>query len=164
MNERRNSRVAATGVALGKTRYLALLAVVGLGATTVATFVWSLAKSVKLIGDLLEGEWRDELKIVDLLKVVDSYLIAVVLLIVTLGLYELFVGGLEVPEWLHARSLDDLKKSIVDVLIVFIGVKGVEGLLSSKKALDTLYSTVAVAVLIGALTYFRSRGKGKGDS
>jgi hypothetical protein len=32
---------------------------------------------------------------------------------------------------LKARSLDDLKKSIVDVLIVFIGVKGAERLVAA---------------------------------
>jgi uncharacterized membrane protein YqhA len=69
---------------------------------------------------------------VDLLEVVDTYLLAIVQLIVVIGLYELFVGALDVPGWLKARSLEDLKKSIVDVLIVFIRVKGVERLVAVK--------------------------------
>jgi hypothetical protein len=70
MSTTNNSRVARTGVLLGKTRYLALLAVVGLGATTVATFVWSLAKSVKLIGVrhvVLDGRRRRAYRCPDLL-------------------------------------------------------------------------------------------------
>jgi uncharacterized membrane protein YqhA len=145
---------------LGHVRFLAIIAVVGLFVTTVTTFIWALAKSVKFIGDLLEGGWtdggwRDDSKVVDLLGVVDLYLLAVVLLIVVIGLYELFIGELDVPEWLRVDSLDDLKKSIVDILIVFIGVKGVEKLVGTKDPTDALAFSGAVAVLIVALSFFR---------
>ena len=143
----------------GGVRFLAWPGVVGLLLSAIGTFVWASAKAVKLASDLLKGGWRNDLKIVDLLEVVDSYLLAVVLLIVVIGLYELFIGDLDVPEWLVARSLDDLKKSIIDVLIVFMGVKGVEGLVSIKKPIDALAYSGAVAVLIVALTIFRSRPK-----
>ena len=146
---------------VGRIRYLVMLAVIGLTATTITAFVWSIAKSVKLIVDLLKGDWKSDTKIVDLLKVVDSYLLAVVLVIVVVGLYGLFIGDIDAPEWLQAKTLEDLKRSIVDVLIVFIGVKGVEGLVASTVALDTLYSSAAVALIIASLTLFRSYGKQK---
>ena len=145
---------------LGRVRFLAIIAVVGLLVTTVAAFLWSLAKSVKFIADLVDGGWsnggwRDDAKIVDLLGVVDSYLLAVVLLIVVIGLFELFIGELDVPQWLRVDSLDDLKKSIVDILIVFLGVKGVETLVGAKDAMDALAFAGAVAILIVALSFFR---------
>ncbi|MEY4165339.1 MAG: hypothetical protein RL419_1181, partial [Actinomycetota bacterium] len=96
--------------------------------------------------------------IVQLLGVIDMYLLAVVQLIVTIGLYELFIDELAVPQWLRVDSLDGLKKSIIDVLIVYMGVKGIEGLLTKKDALDSLSFSGAVAILVIALTAFRAFG------
>lgn len=142
---------------LNQARHLVLIAVFGLSATMIAAFAWSVAKSVRLIVDLITGGWRDDVKVIEILEVTDSYLLAVVLLIVVIGLYELFIGDLDVPAWLKVRSLDDLKKSIVDVLILFVGVKGVEGLLKAAKPMDALTFTAAAALLIVALSVFRFR-------
>ena len=140
---------------MNQARFVVLIAVVGLLATTLASFGWGIAKTVKFVDTLLSGGWRDDLTVVQLLEVIDIYLLAVVQLIVAIGLYELFVGTLDVPEWLRIDSLDDLKKSIIDVLIVFIGVNGVERLVKTPDPLDALASSGAVAVLIVALTAFR---------
>lgn len=136
-------------------RYLGAVAVAGLTVTMSATFAWAIAKTIRLIGTLLDGGWRSDLTMVDLLEVIDTYLLAIVQLIVVIGIYELFIGALDVPDWLKARSLEDLKKSIVDVLIVFIGVKGVERLVAIEEPLDALTYTGAVATLIAALSLFR---------
>lgn len=140
---------------LERVRHVAVVAVAGLTVTMTVTFAWAIAKTVRLIGVLLDGGWRNDLSMVDLLEVIDTYLLAIVQLIVVIGLYELFIGALDVPDWLKARSLEDLKKSIVDVLIVFIGVKGVERLVATQEPLDALTQTGAVAILIAALSLFR---------
>ena len=145
-------------------RYLALIAVIGLTATTVATFGLAIAKTVSLIDKTLAGGWRDELIVVAVLESVDTYLLAVVQLIVVVGLYELFIGDLELPSWLEARSLEDLKKPIIDVLVVFVAIKGIEGLIVADEPNDALASVGAVALLIVALTIFRAltaQGPGK---
>ncbi len=136
-------------------RYLVVVAVAGLTFTMAVTFAWAIAKTIRLIGTLLDGGWRSDLTMVDLLEVIDTYLLAIVQLIVVIGIYELFIGALDVPDWLKARSLEDLKKSIVDVLIVFIGVKGVERLVAAQDPIDALVYTGAVAILIAALSLFR---------
>lgn len=140
---------------LTRIRYLAGIAVVGLTVTMLVTFGWAVAKTGRLAYRLVDGGWTSDLLIVDLLEVIDTYLIAIVQLIVVIGLYELFIGDLDVPDWLEVRSLDDLKKSIVDVFVVYIGVKGIERLVSEEDALDALTYTGAVALLIAALTLFR---------
>ena len=94
-------------------------------------------------------------QVVSLLKVIDTYLLALVQLIIAVGLYELFVGSLSVPEWLRIESLDDLKKSIIDILVVFVAVKGIEGLLKQESALQALTFVGAAASLILVLTLFR---------
>jgi len=141
-------------------RYLVAIAVAGLTVTMAVTFVWAIAKTIRLIGTLLDGGWRSDLTMVDLLEAIDTYLLAIVQLIVVIGIYELFIGALDVPAWLKARSLEDLKKSIVDVLIVFIGVKGVEQLVDTQEPIDALTYTGAVAILIAALSLFRLKPGG----
>lgn len=144
-------------ILLNNARRLVYLPVVGLTITTIATFCWALALTGQLVVDLVDGGWRDDLLVLDLLVVIDTFLIAIVQLIVVIGLYELFIGELDdMPDWLEARSLDDLKKSLVDVLIVFLAVKGIEKLLAAKEPLDALIYTGAVAGLIIALTWFRT--------
>jgi uncharacterized membrane protein YqhA len=142
--------------AVGAARHLAILAVAGISLTAMATFVWAIAKSIRLVDALVGGAWRNDLSVVDLLEAIDLYLIALVQLIVIIGLYELFIGDLDVPAWLEVRTLEDLKKTIVDVLIVFIAIKGIEGLLRADTPLDALINTAAAAILLLALTAFRA--------
>lgn len=148
--------------ALEAARYLVLIAVVGLLVTTVTTFGAAGAKSVEFVGNVFDGQWRKDALILDLLKVIDTYLLAVVQFIVVIGLYELFIGELAVPAWLKVDSLDELKKAIIDVLVVFIAVKGIEGLLSKGDPLDVLTYVGAVGILIVVLTAFRvAKSSGK---
>lgn len=140
---------------LGSARFIAIIAVIGLLVTSIATFGWSIARTVLFVSDLFDGKWRSDDQVVSLLKTIDTYLLALVQLIIVVGLYELFIGELDVPEWLKIDSLDDLKKSIIDILVVFVAVKGIEGLLKQKDPLDALTFVGAATSLILGLTLFR---------
>lgn len=140
---------------LEASRLLALVAVAGLLATCLATFGWSVARTVLFVSELFDGKWRTDIQVIALLKTVDTYLLALVQLIIAVGLYELFVGELSVPEWLRVESIDDLKKSIIDILVIFVAVKGIEGLLKQETPLDALTFVGAASSLILVLTLFR---------
>ena len=140
---------------LGPARYIAIIAVIGLLVTSVATFGWSIARTVLFVDDLFQGKWRSDEQVVSLLKTIDTYLLALVQFIIVIGLYELFIGELDVPQWLKIDSLDDLKKSIIDILVIFVAVKGIEGLLKQKDPLEALTFVGASASLILVLTLFR---------
>lgn len=140
---------------LETSRLLALIAVTGLLVTCLATFGWSVARTALFVSELFDGKWRSDIQVVSLLKTIDTYLLALVQLIIAVGLYELFVGELAVPEWLRIESIDDLKKSIVDILVVFVSVKGIEGLLKQDSPLDALTFVGAASSLILVLTLFR---------
>lgn len=140
---------------LENSRLLALIAVTGLLVTCLATFGWSVARTALFVSELFDGKWRSDIQVVSLLKTIDTYLLALVQLIIAVGLYELFVGELSVPEWLRIESIDDLKKSIVDILVVFVSVKGIEGLLKQDSPLDALTFVGAASSLILVLTLFR---------
>lgn len=147
---------AARRRSLGDLRYLAVVAVAGLTATTLATFLLAILKTLSLLKAVIGEGSTDELVVVAALEAVDTYLLAVVQLIVALGLHELFIGDLDLPSWLEARSLEDLKKPIIDVLVVFIAIKGIERFLVAEKPADALLAAGAVALLIVSLTSFRA--------
>ncbi len=144
---------------LDRAPLLAVVGVIGLAFTSVVTSGWAVAKTVKLVADLLGGGWEDDGSIVQLLVVIEGYLLAVVQVIIAIGLYELFVGDLDVPQWLVARSFDDLKSRLVDSLVVFVAIKSVERLVAIDDPVDALASSGAVAVLLLALTLFRLPSK-----
>ncbi|MFN8024526.1 MAG: YqhA family protein [Acidimicrobiales bacterium] len=141
---------------VGDVRFLAHVAVAGLCASTVTTFGIAIGKTVRLVDKAMRHGAGDELVIVSVLEAIDTHLLAVVQLIVAIGLYELFIGDLRVPDWLEARSLEDLKKPIVDVLVVFVAIKGIERFVVEDEPLDALAAVGAAAVLIAALTLFRT--------
>ncbi len=150
---------------LNRSGLIVQIAVLGLLVTTTATFGWALVRTVQFVADLLDGDLADDRLLVTLLEVIDTYVIATVQLIFVIGLYELFVGDLHVPAWLEVHSLDDLKKSLVDALIVVLAVKGIEKLVAAAKPVDALASAGAVGILVVAFTWFRSvKGGSKGPA
>ena len=57
---------------LGPARYIAIIAVIGLLITSVATFGWSIARTVLFVDDLVQGKWRSDEQVVSLLKTIDT--------------------------------------------------------------------------------------------
>lgn len=144
-----------SGVArlLGNARLLVIVAVVGVFFQSLATYAWAVARTGKFMLDLVRTTaWKQDDTIVELLVVLDLYLIGTVLLITAIGLHELFVGSLDVPEWLIIKDFSSLKSKIVDVLVLVIGIKFLEKVVRTKEAIDVLWvglgSGAVMAVLI----------------
>jgi uncharacterized membrane protein YqhA len=139
---------------MGRARYLAIIAVFGIAVQALVTYGWAIAITVRFVGDLVgTSAWEDADTIVDLLEVLDLYLIGTVLLITAVGLYELFIAPVELPGWLVIRTLSDLKAKIVEVLVLVIGIKFLERLVAGGEAIDILWyglaSAAVMAVLVG---------------
>ena len=139
---------------IGNLRYLVILAVIGIAVQAIATFGWAVWVTGDFVGDLVStSAWQQDDTIVELLQVLDLYLIGTVLLITAIGLYELFIGEVQLPDWLVIRNLSDLKTKIVEVIVLVIGIKFVEKLVMTKEPIDVLWyglgSAAVMAVLIG---------------
>jgi uncharacterized membrane protein YqhA len=119
----------------------------------------------------LTGEARLEFRtetIASVVEVVDGYLVATIMLIFSLGLYELFVSRIEVAEGsefaqrvLLIRSLDDLKDRLAKLVLLILVVKFFEHALTLKYGgpLELLY--LAAGVLLVSLALHFSQGKSK---
>ncbi|MBA3601167.1 MAG: YqhA family protein, partial [Acidobacteria bacterium] len=76
------------------------------------------------------------------------------LLVISVSLYELFIGELKVPDWMLVRNLNELKANFSFVIIPLMSVKFLQKLLQGENALDTLYYGIGVALATLALAAF----------
>lgn len=104
-----------------------------------------------------------EIAIVALIQLLDAFLIAIALLIVSTSLYELFVGDLNLPDSLVARDFNQLKAKLSNVIILVMAVTFLERLVNWKNGLETMYFGIAVALVSAALIAFSYLG-GKNNS
>lgn len=136
------------------------IVVAGIGAialflTSLITFVWGFAKVWSFV-DLLFDDGADaSLAIVKLLEVIDIYLLGAVLLILSIGLVELFVTSLDLPSWLEIHSLSDLKGKLIDVIQLVAAIKFLEKLVTAKDPLGVLWYALAVSAVILSLLAVR---------
>jgi uncharacterized membrane protein YqhA len=150
---------------LAKSRYLVLAAVLGSLAAALALFVYGLAESVivvlEAIGKADVSSKGAKLLALSFIEIVDLFLLGTVLLMIALGLYELFINAdIELPEWLQVRTFDDLKNKLVGVVIVVLAVLFLGLVVSWDGERDLLRVGAAIALVIAALTYFLSTAKG----
>jgi len=89
-----------------------------------------------------------------LFEALDCFLVATALIVVAISLYELFIGGLEVPDWMLVRDLTELKAKFTFVIIPVMAVKFVQKILKYDNAIDTLYYGLGIAAVALALTAF----------
>ncbi|MDB4964376.1 MAG: putative rane protein YqhA [Myxococcales bacterium] len=132
-------------------RYLALIGVLFGLVATLAAFGWGGYKTVALVIHLVQGEMTG--MAVALVQVMDAFLIAAGLLIFSLGLYELFVGHTELPEWLVIQDLDALKSKLAGIVVLVMAVSFLERLETHEDARDIFYTGIGVAVVSAAMIW-----------
>jgi uncharacterized membrane protein YqhA len=150
---------------LAKSRYLVLAAVLGSLAAALALFAYGLAESVIVVFEVIAkadvSSKGAKLLALAFIEIVDLFLLGTVLLMIALGLYELFINAdIELPEWLQVRTFDDLKNKLVGVVIVVLAVLFLGLVVSWDGERDLLRIGAAIALVIAALTYFLSTAKG----
>ncbi|RAL69003.1 hypothetical protein C1G87_1490 [Dehalococcoides mccartyi] len=85
-------------------------------------FSLGIMKAVKILGGFLSNFAEESVDLIPFIELMDIFLIATVLLIFALGIYELFIGKLSLPEWLIIRNLHDLKVKLSSLVIMVMGI------------------------------------------
>lgn len=156
---------------LWNSRLIVLSAVVTSLAASLAMFFIATVDAYYMVSHLgeyvspaLVGEARASLRsatIAHVVEIVDGYLLATVLLIFALGLYELFISTIDEAESSEARSnvlvihsLDDLKGRLAKVILMILIVKYFEHAIAMKfeSPVDLLYLAGGIT-LIGLALY-----------
>ena len=147
---------------LESSRFLVLIGVIFLMLAALAAFVWDAIKTVKLLGVIVYTAGQSPEIAIALIQLVDAFLIATALLIVSTSLYELIVGDLNLPDSLVARDFNQLKAKLSNVVILVMAVTFLEHLVDWKNGLETLYFGIAVALVSAALIAFSYLGSRSG--
>lgn len=159
---------------LWNSRYLVILAVVASLLTAVLLFFMAffnvgylLVNSAGYIGDFVSGDVTKEMKVVfhadmvgQIISAIDDFLLGTVLLIFSLGLYELFISKIDQAEEgnqiLLIKNLDDLKNRLGKVVLMILIVTFFKNVISIKydEPLNILY--LAAGILMVALALYFS--------
>ena len=101
--------------------------------------------------------------VLNLIESVDLFLLGTAFYLIALGLYELFIDeNARVPGWLVIHDLDDLKGSLLSVIVVVLCVQFVAQALGWKGGVDILYLGAATALVIAATAFFIGKKVKKG--
>ncbi len=161
---------------LWNSRYLVLLAVVSSLAAAVLLFFMAfldvgglLVETVHHYGKVMGGEVTKEAKAAFhaatvglIITAVDDFLLGTVLLIFSLGLYELFISKIEGAEQgnkiLLIRNLDDLKNRLAKVILMILIVTFFKKVIQSEyhDPLSVLYLAAGI-LMIALAIYFSHR-------
>ena len=164
---------------LWESRFAVLFAVVASLLSSLAVFYMATVDAYFMISHLgdyaspaLDVEARNALRsatITHVVEIVDGYLLATVLLIFSLGLYELFISKIDKAEHsetssnvLLINSLDDLKGRLAKVILMILIVKFFEHAISMsfRSPLDLLYLAAGIS-LLGLALYLSHVGEHK---
>jgi uncharacterized membrane protein YqhA len=165
---------------LWNSRFVILTAVVGSLLAGFAIFYMATVDVVYLVMHAMhyaDPEMADEARkalhdstVTHIVEVVDGYLLATVMLIFSLGLYELFISDIDQArddkrassKILVISSLDDLKSRLAKVIIMILIVTLFEQALNMKLTtpIDLLYLGGSIALIALALYLTHSSGHG----
>jgi uncharacterized membrane protein YqhA len=167
-------------------RLVVLIAVLASLVASLAMFYVATVDVVTLLGyvaqyhqPLADAAARAALRgtiIAYVVEVVDGYLLAAIMLIFALGLYELFISRIYIAErsefgarLLLIRNLDDLKDRLAKVVLLILVVKFFEYALALhiERPIDLLWLGLGIALVAAAVVLSKSKapsGGAYGDS
>lgn len=142
---------------LERSRYLAWIGILSLLVASIAAFAWGALKTVQVIALVISSLGADRKITIGFIEIIDSFLVATAVLIFMFSLYELFIDKINVPEWMLAHNLYELKNKLSSMIVLVMAVKFLEKFIEAKEAstlvLTALATTLVSAVLI-AFGYF----------
>jgi len=150
------------GRALSSSRYVMVIAVIGALISSLALIFYEaivLARGVvEVIRERTVSPEASKVLAIRLVEAVDVFLIAITVYITGLGLYALFIDdSLSLPRWLEVHELEDLKRSLVSLVIVVLAVLFLRHVMAWEGGYDIAGLGAALALVIVALTFFLIR-------
>lgn len=152
---------------LSSSRYLVVLGVLTCLLLAVALLVVAFARAgvlvVTLMPALLAASSLKALAIGSI-EVADVLLIAIVLYVVAAGLYELFIGDVELPSWIVIATLDDLKDRLLSIVVAVLDVTFLVQVVNwdgSRNLLSFGLAIAAVVLSLGVFTFLQKRAADK---
>ena len=152
--------------AIGSTRYLVVLPVIGLAIAAAVFFVLGGIGLIRLLIEITitaveslfnsahqAAEVDRGLIIFEVVEYVHLFLVGTVLYITAVGLYQLFVEEIQFPNWLKIDSTEELETNLISVTVVVLAVNFM-GAVFVGGSEDLLSFGTGIALPIAALGLF----------
>jgi uncharacterized membrane protein YqhA len=148
---------------LAMSRYSIGIAVVGTFVGATVLMAYGVLETVALAGTVLDA-WSGGSEpttgappLLAAIAAVDSFLIAVALYFVSVGLYQLSFHPLPLPAWLIVDDLDDLEDTLAKVVVIVLGIAFLGQVVTWDGQRDLLGFGAATALVIAALAFHLHR-------
>lgn len=147
-----------------KSKYLSLIAVFALLLTFALSLFWGIAQAVKAWAKIILSLGQSTDIILSILKMIDAFLVAIVLYILAASVYELFVSKVELPSKLVARSLSELKSKLSSMIVLVMAVHFVEVIFDEGiSGLEKVWLAIAISLVAMVLIAFNYFGASQGQ-
>src|SRR5579884_4082642 len=152
---------------LSGSRYFVIIAVLATFLASVSILIYGGITVLSIIYEMFaHGQFTTtEAKhlAVEFIELIDLFLLGTVLYIIALGLYELFIDDkLSMPLWLEIVNLDDLKETLLRVIIVLLAVTFLGYVVNWDGNANILDLGIAVGLVLFALGLLLNRGLSAG--
>jgi uncharacterized membrane protein YqhA len=153
------------GVVLSSGRYFILLAIVGSFVTSCAVLLYAFFVGVvdsfsEAVRHEFDAEGAKHVS-VEVISLVDLFLLGTVLYVVSVGLYQLFINPrLPTPRWLKIDDLDDLKERLLATIVVLLAVSFLGYVVTWDGTVAVLAVGAAIGVVLVAISLLLRQFRG----
>lgn len=146
---------------LSSGRYLTFIAVICIIIAATTLLVYGTIVTFTVVYDTINHAYFSEKGakklLLSFIEMVDVFLLSTVLYVIAVGLYELFIGDLDLPDWLVITDIDMLKDKLVGVIIVVLAVVFLGQVITWDGTKDLMNLGVPMSLMIASLTFFLSQ-------
>lgn len=143
------------------TKYIVIIGVVGLLVAALTGFVVALTETFNLVRYVIEHLTDPELEIEEVyfIKLVDGFLVSTGLLVFGLGLFEIFIQPLNLPEALKFSTIGQLKSTLANIIILTLAVSFLTFVQEGQEPQAILLKGAGIAAVIIVLVFFARYGE-----
>jgi len=142
-------------------RLLVVIAIIGMIITSVIVIITASAEIIRIISFFMHesilSEEAGKFLSLNVTEMIDLYLIGLVLIIISLGLYQLFIDpDVDLPEWLNTQSFESLKARLLIVVAVVLPVMFIGFAATANEGTFIAGLEIAISLIMIAIGYLLS--------
>jgi uncharacterized membrane protein YqhA len=155
-----SQRIERTGQKIvGGSRFSIGIAIAGISLSALTLMIFGFAVVVREVWNaFMEEEINVETAkhlMIIFIEMTDLFLLAMVLQVVTVGMYQLFINpNVSIPHWMRVNSLSDLKSQLLNVVVVLLAVTFMATAVSWTSDRAIFFFGAAIGIVIVALAFY----------
>ncbi len=149
-------------------RFIIIIVVFALLISSIAAFYLGVHSTIEAFSEISHSWQTHKLEtnavVVYLISSIDEFLLGIILIIIALGIYELFISKIDFidtdksvyPKWLTFHSLEELKAVLTKVIIIILMVYFFKSVVMMKFTTPLSILYLAIGIILIALANFVS--------